>query len=140
MADEEGRSRLPRGTAPACVLVVEDDPLLRRVVVRLLKSWDYEVIEAPDGFQALDRFREGRGRIAAVLLDIMLPGINGVAVAREVRAEDPSLPIVACSAAFNDGVEADLRGAGVRYFLPKPYSSDALRATIDRASVVDGAA
>lgn len=121
-----------------CVLVVEDDALLRRVVVRLLQSWAYEVIEAPDGIEALDRFRESRGRLGAMLLDVMLPRLNGVAVAREVQAEDPALPIVACSAAFDDTVEADLRGAGVRHFLPKPFTSEDLHSAIRLAATSGG--
>src|SRR4051794_37196462 len=115
-----------------CVLVVEDDPLQRRVLLRLLRGWGYGTIEAADGGAAADRFREAIEQLDLVLLDIMLPVRNGIEVAREVRADRPELPIVACSAAFNAAVEADLRRVGVREYLPKPYIADVLRATLAR--------
>ena len=129
----EGES-LTGGGAPACVLVVEDDPLLRRVVIRLLRGWGYRSLEAPDGGAAVDQVRSSRDRLSVVLLDIMLPVLDGVEVARRVRAERPDLPIVACSAVLNTGVEADLRGLGIRDFLPKPYSAEALRDMLVRTT------
>jgi CheY-like chemotaxis protein len=120
-------------SGPACVLVVEDDPLLRRVLVRLLRGWGYGIVEAADGAEALERFREARGWLGLVVLDIMLPVIDGVQVARHVREAAPSLPILACSAAFTDQVQDDLRAAGVVDFLPKPYSADLLQRAVARS-------
>jgi CheY-like chemotaxis protein len=116
------------------ILVVEDDPLLRRVVVQILQTWGYAILEAPDGLQALEQVREGPADLSLVLLDIMLPLLNGLEVARRVLAERPDLPVVACSAALTDEVVEDLRDAGVRVFLPKPYSPEALQATIAQAA------
>lgn len=120
---------------PGCVLVVEDDPMLRRVVVRTLKHWGYTIREAPDGGAALDQVGAAEDDLSVILLDIMLPVLNGIEVARRVHRDCPSLPIVACSAAMSDQVEAELRDAGVRHFLPKPYSADSLRDTLQRAMV-----
>ncbi len=117
-----------------CVLVVEDDPLLRRVIVRILRSWGYTIVEASDGVSALDRVQESWEDLSVILLDIMLPILDGVEVARRVLAERPELPIVACSAALNDEIVDNLRTIGVRVFLPKPYSADALRDTLALAA------
>ena len=119
---------------PACLLVVEDDPFLRRVVVRTLQTWGILILEAADGGAALHQVAEAAGELNLVLLDIMLPVLNGVEVARQLGRDYPLLPIVACSAAMNDEIEAELREVGVRHFLPKPYTAESLRATL-RAAV-----
>lgn len=116
-----------------CVLVVEDDAMLRRVVVRTLINWGYSILEACDGGVAIDQVRESGLTLSVILLDIMLPVLDGVSVARAVLRDRPTLPIVACSAALNADVEADLREAGVRHFLPKPYTAESLREALDRA-------
>ena len=119
-------------TASGRVLVVEDDPLQRRAVVRLLHLWGYDAVEAADGGAALDRYREIHDQLDAMLLDIMLPVLNGVDVAREVSASDPELPIIACSAAFDESIESELRDLGVSDFLRKPYDAESLHATLAR--------
>ncbi|MDB5352913.1 MAG: two-component hybrid sensor and regulator [Planctomycetota bacterium] len=116
-----------------CVLVVEDDAMLRRVVVRTLQSWGFDIREAPDGEAAIDQVCECHSDLSVILLDIMLPLLDGVEVARRVHRDRPSLPIVACSAALDDQIIANLREAGVRHFLPKPYSAASLRATLHNA-------
>ena len=117
----------PEGHAiPRSVLVVEDDEVLRKVIVRHLARWGFTALEARDGGVALDEFRKVRGSLGAILLDIMLPVLDGVEVARHVLAERPGMPIVAYSAAFNDQIEADLRDLGVEDFLAKPFRAEEL--------------
>ena len=123
----------PPSAAPGYVLVVEDDPMLRRVVVKTLLTWGYAIREACDGGAAITEIRHSGPTLRVVLLDIMLPVMDGVSVAREALRDQPDLPIVACSAALNRDVEANLRDAGVRHFLPKPYSADNLRHMLEVA-------
>lgn len=129
MSDEAER----RPGGPGCVLVVEDDLLLRRIVVKILEDWGFAIIEAADGRVALDRLRESGDRMTVVLLDVMLPRVHGVEVARAIGDARPDLPIVACSAALNDGIITELRQVGVRHFLLKPYAASDLRAALDVA-------
>ena len=70
--------------------------------------------------------------MSLILLDIMLPVLDGVEVARRVRADWPDLPIVACSAALNADLEEDLGRLGIREFLHKPFRVEALRAALSR--------
>ncbi len=116
------------------VLVVEDDPILRRVLVKILQSWGFAILEATDGLSALETIDAKADELSVILLDIMLPLLNGLEVARRVGEERPEVPIVACSAALTDDLRADLHDAGVRVFLPKPYSADLLRATLCQAA------
>jgi two-component system, sensor histidine kinase SagS len=112
------------------VLVVEDDALQRRV--RFLSRWGYDPVEAEDGGVAISKTTEANGAFSLILLDIMLPVCDGVEVARYVSAHWPKLPILACSAAFNDHVVEDLHSANVRDFLPKPYPAENLHELVDR--------
>jgi len=119
-----------RGRVPPCVLVVEDEPLVARALVRLLWGWGYTTLEAPDGGAALEQVQKAGSRLSLILLDIMLPVLDGVEVARRVRADWPDLPIVACSAALSADIEEDLRRLGVREFLHKPFRVEVLRAAL----------
>ena len=121
-----------RGGVPLCVLVVEDEPLVAHALVRLLWGWGYTTLEATDGGAALDQVRKAGSQLSLILLDIMLPVLDGVEVARQVRADWPDLPIVACSAALNADLEEDLGRLGVREFLHKPFRVEALRAALRR--------
>lgn len=119
--DQDGPARAGK------VLVVEDDPLLRRVLVKILQTWGYAILEAPDGLSALEQARADGNDVRVILLDIMLPLLNGLEVARHLRVERPGLPIVACSAALTDEVKDDLTRMGVERFLHKPYTPESLR-------------
>ncbi len=115
------------------VLVVEDDEALRRIVVRHLERWGYLIREARDGGVAVAEIRSDAPSLDVVLLDIMLPIVNGVDVARVVRDEKPELPIVAYSAAFNAETQADLRALGVSHMLDKPFRAEQLRTILSLA-------
>lgn len=116
------------------VLVVEDDPVLLTVLTRILQKWGCTTLQAKDGQDALEAIDSNVEKLSVVLLDMMLPLVSGLEVARWVHAECPELPIVACSAALTHDLMADLQEVGVREFLPKPFSPDELRLTLIRAA------
>ncbi|MFO0956947.1 MAG: response regulator [Isosphaeraceae bacterium] len=115
---------------PIKALLIEDDPLQRALVSRLLGWAGFEVKEAADGGVAIDFLVVARESFDLILLDIMLPIADGVEVARQALQVDPDLPIVACSAVLYGDNEHILRRLGVRGFLPKPFTADALREAI----------
>lgn len=128
---EESKDQESRA-ATGKVLVVEDDPLLRRVLIKILQTWGYAILEAPDGLAALEHVRATPDEVRLILLDIMLPLLNGLEVARHVREEQPTLPIVACSAALTDEIRDELTSLGVEVFLPKPYTPESLHSLLIR--------
>ena len=102
------------------VLVVDDDPTVSDVVRRYLEHADYGVTLAADGIAALDAVASRRPDL--VVLDLMLPGLDGLEVARRLRERDPELPIVMLTAL---GDEAD-RVVGLSFgaddYVTKPFS------------------
>jgi DNA-binding response OmpR family regulator len=108
----------------ALVLVVEDDPTMAEMVSYNLRRQGLEVEVAHDGPGGLQR---ARGKdVSLVLLDVMLPYLDGVQVAEQLRAARPDLPILMLTARGEE--EVKLRGfaAGADDYLTKPFSMDEL--------------
>ncbi len=122
MVVQEGRRKAGRK-----ILVAEDDVGLRDVVVEILESSGYEVVPADDGQQAMSYLAAAEEAPAAVLLDLMMPVIDGWGCVRAMRADDRlwQIPIVIMSEA-EEGV-----AAGADMFLRKPFRVDELLETID---------
>src|SRR5438132_11939689 len=109
------------------ILVVEDDPRLAATVERVLAAEDHDVEVAADGNEAL---RRARGRpFDLVVLDIMLPGLDGIAVCRRLRAAGP-VPILLLTAL--GGTEERVRGldSGADDYLVKPFAYQELLARV----------
>jgi DNA-binding response OmpR family regulator len=111
------------------VLVVEDDPRLGRTLARLLTEDRHVVDVATDGGSALDLLEATDG-FEAMILDLGLPDIDGVEVARRVRAGGSLIPILVLTA--RDGLEDRIRGldAGADDYLTKPFSYEELAARL----------
>jgi len=109
------------------ILVVEDDPRLAATVERVLGAEDHDVEIAADGNEAL---RRARGRpFDLVILDVMLPGLDGIAVCRRLRAAG-SVPILLLTAL--GGTEERVRGldSGADDYLVKPFAYEELLARV----------
>jgi DNA-binding response OmpR family regulator len=107
------------------ILVVDDDPDIRTVVKMVLEDAGYVVDVAEDGFAALRAVETTHPD--CVVLDVMMPGIDGHAVLSRIRAGDRgSLPVVMLSAAADDAQAWQAWTEGVDYFLAKPFDADEL--------------
>jgi CheY-like chemotaxis protein len=91
----------PPDDAPARILVVDDDEGVRDTVCDVLTELGYAADPASDGTDALDRFRPGRYRL--VVTDLTMPKMNGLQLARRLRALEPAIPILMFSAAAAPG-------------------------------------
>ena len=114
------------------ILVVDDDSQVREILrKRLLKS-GYEVLEAWDAEVALDLYR--RSPVDAVVTDMVMPGMGGQALIKDLRAQDPDVRIVAISGALDHDVPsllAEAEGLGALETLPKPFTSEQLLGAVD---------
>lgn len=133
------RVALPRRPAAArgAVLVIDDEDSVRRVAARLLRSQGFDVWEAHDGRDALDRFA---GRVAAlrlVLVDLTMPRLGGEDTAREWRRLRPDLPVVLMSGLHQDEMDERFAGLGVSAFLQKPFTLNDFVAKVQAVVNVD---
>jgi PAS domain S-box-containing protein len=93
---DAAQPELPRGRGET-ILLVEDEDIVRGSIARMLKGAGYAVIEATGGAAGLDRFRENRAGIAAVLTDVIMPGMGGAALALEIKKLDSTARVLFCS-------------------------------------------
>ena len=121
---------VPSGTGQA-ILVVDDEEILRVVARAALEQAGYVVLEAEDGASALEVFQREHERIAAILLDVNMPGRSGQEVFQDLRGLDPNVLVIFCSGSISDKKGELLTRGGAKAFLPKPYSArqltDAIR-------------
>jgi two-component system, cell cycle response regulator DivK len=104
------------------VLIIEDNPDARRLVCYVLRRHGYDVLEAGSGEEALEM--AGEDLPAFVLLDINLPGIDGLETARRLRSLGggwASVPIIALTAVSMRGEREKILAAGCNDYLEKPY-------------------
>jgi DNA-binding response OmpR family regulator len=102
------------------VLVVDDDPTVSDVVRRYLERAEYDVTLAADGQGALDAVRDSRPDL--VVLDLMLPGIDGLEVCRRLRHDDPNLPVVMLTALGDEADRVLGLSLGADDYVTKPFS------------------
>jgi signal transduction histidine kinase/ActR/RegA family two-component response regulator len=139
-----GRIRVePAATAFAAVsggtetvLVVEDEPMVRDVVMGVLSRKGYDCLVAEDGLMAVELLRAHADRISAVLTDLGLPKLDGAALVWRLRQTHPAVPILVASGLIEPEVEEELHAAGVRAILWKPYDLASLATAVRRA--IDG--
>jgi CheY-like chemotaxis protein len=108
------------------VLVAEDDDDTRNLVCTILERAGHEVTAARSGAEAWDLARTSRPQ--ALVIDLKMPGMDGLELTEAVRADDglKSLPIVLLTAEVRGWEVAKIFGAGVSSYLPKPFSSAGL--------------
>lgn len=111
------------------ILVVDDEPRIRKLVRDFLVRRDYEVFEAGDGEEALDIFYHEKN-IVLVVLDVMMPKMDGYAVCREIR-ESSTVPIIMLTAKAEETDELNGFACGADEYVSKPFSPKILVARIE---------
>jgi len=110
------------------LLVVDDEPLVRRSTVKTLRLFGYRVCEAEDGESALRVFGEHRGEIAGVILDMVMPGMRGRDVFLALRQRAPDVRVLLVSGCDLDADVKGLLQLGGGGWLPKPFDQAQLAA------------
>jgi two-component system, OmpR family, response regulator MprA len=121
---------------PQRVLVADDDRAIRESLARALDLEGYEVVPAVDGVESLTRVR--KESFDALVLDVMMPGVDGLAVCRVLRADGDRTPVLMLTARQETADRVAGLDAGADDYLPKPFELDELlarlRALLRRAS------
>ncbi len=125
----------PRGRGEL-ILLVDDDAAILHITRQALETFGYRVLTAEDGAQAIALFAVHRTTIAVVLMDMMMPVMNGPALIKALRRIDPQVRMIASSGL--NGNAAAAAAAGVRHFLAKPYLAGTMLELIHRVLVESG--
>jgi len=114
------------------VLIVEDNELNMKLFHDLLEAHNYNTLQTRDGNNALELAREHRPDL--ILMDIQLPGVSGLEVTRQIKADDElkSIPVVAVTAFAMKGDEDRIREGGCEAYIAKPIRIDELISTVQR--------
>jgi PAS domain S-box-containing protein len=123
---------VPRGQNQL-VLVVDDEQAIRQVTRQTLEAYGYRVLVAANGAEAVALYAQNMDRVDLVLTDMMMPVMDGPATIQALRQIRPGVRIVGASGISQNGQVARAAGAGVRHFLPKPYTADVLLRTLAEA-------
>jgi DNA-binding NtrC family response regulator len=113
------------------ILIVDDEPNIRKVLVRLLAKEGYLPVESPDGPSALKAIRMEPPE--TVLLDLRMPGMDGMQVLGEIKALDPDLPVVIITANANVHGSVDAMRHGAHDYLAKPFEHKEVIRIVRRA-------
>jgi DNA-binding response OmpR family regulator len=108
------------------VLIVDDDPQVRKILNRMLSASDYEIYSAEDGQKAIDTV--ARCNPDLIILDIMMPGMSGIEVCKQIREDFPDREIQVLMLSAKDS-QADRRRAleyGANDYVTKPFHIDSL--------------
>jgi CheY-like chemotaxis protein len=124
----------PGAEAGATILIVDDDPDVRRMLVDSIETLGYRVVEAEDGPSGLHEL--GRSMPDLMMVDFAMPGMNGAEVARAAREQRPDLPIVFASGYADTAAIESVAGADA-IVLRKPFLLNELQAVLMNALLTE---
>jgi CheY-like chemotaxis protein len=114
------------------VMVVEDEPAIRRATSNALELLGYDVVCAEDGVQAVAIFEARHAELCGVVLDLAMPRLDGRRTYETMRAIDAEVPVLLTSGYAQEGEVQSVLDLGVKAFLPKPYDARTLAAALSR--------
>lgn len=122
-ANDSGKAFQGRGES---ILFVDDEPALQEVGKAVLERLNFKVIVAVDGEDGLIKATENRATLKAIITDMHMPHMDGLAFVHAVRRTLPDIPIILASGRVDDAVARDFRALGVKARLDKPFSETQL--------------
>ncbi|HWP48143.1 MAG TPA: PAS domain S-box protein [Candidatus Limnocylindrales bacterium] len=126
---EEKHPELPMGHGEL-ILVVDDEVPIQEVTKETLESYGYKVLTASDGAEAVALYAENKEKIQVVLLDMMMPYMDGPATIRALQKLNPQVKIIAASGLKMNGKAVEMAEGGIKTFLSKPYTAEKLLKTL----------
>lgn len=138
VSDATATAESPDEAAPfpalsGAVLLVDDEPRVRRVAARMLARLQLSVLLADDGRSALDLYRQHRAEIRLVIMDLTMPNVDGEQAFEELRRLDPTVKVILTSGNAELELVERFRGRGLAGLLPKPFSLEELRRAVKEA-------
>ena len=115
------------------MLVVEDEEMVAKLVTRVLQRAGYRVIAAKDGVEGVELARQHEGEICWVLLDLVMPRMDGWETLAALRKLRPGIPVILCSGYDEVHAMAGEHAEQPQAFLGKPYTIEALMKAVHQA-------
>jgi two-component system, NtrC family, C4-dicarboxylate transport response regulator DctD len=109
------------------ILMVEDDEQFRPFLRKTLEMLDFDCMSCASGTAAVSAFQRSSDELAAVVMDVQLPGMLGNQAAREMHEHNPAIPIILISGVAEERI---LKDAPYDFFLKKPFTIDQLAESI----------
>lgn len=109
------------GKCTETILVVEDEELLRELLLTILEEKGYHVLTAGDGLEAVEIYKAQHERISLVLTDMGLPKLDGWEVFQQMKAINPTVRAIMASGYFETALRLEMLKAGAKDFIQKPY-------------------
>lgn len=122
-------------TPASCVLVVEDEILVRMFAVDVLEDAGFEVVQAGSGAETKTIMAERSNDLCAVIIDLGLPDCRGDEIALEIRAQCPLLPIVIASGRSEQELVQHFAADKATAILPKPYTEPLMLEVFERLGI-----
>ncbi len=110
-----------RGSRPAFLLLVEDEPFVRDATCQVLQSAGFSVLPAANASEAMELYERNAHRVDLLMTDLVLPGRNGRQLGQALRRLSPAIPILLTSGYIEPGCDTESPETGI-YYLSKPYS------------------
>jgi two-component system cell cycle response regulator DivK len=122
----------PQEATPKTILIVEDNELNMKLFHDLLEMRGYNILQAGDGIEGMKLAREHHPDL--ILLDIQLPGVSGLVVAKSIKDDEnlKTIPIIAVTAFAMKGDEDKIREAGCGAYIAKPISTPGFLKTVEQ--------
>ena len=108
------------------ILVVDDEEAIREITKGTLETFNYRVLTAADGTEAVALYAQHRDDVAAVITDMMMPFMDGPATIRALQKLNPQIKVIAASGLAANDKAAEANPLGVNLFLSKPYTAEKL--------------
>jgi two-component system, cell cycle sensor histidine kinase and response regulator CckA len=103
------------------VLIADDEEMVRKVMVMCMDQLGWTTLEAADGEEAVRVHKEHSGQVDLLLSDFLMPKVNGLEAAQQMRSSDPELPVILMSGFTNEATIESFRAQGFEHFLKKPF-------------------
>ena len=127
---QEVKEEKPLIKGTETILLVDDEDVIREVTREMLESLGYKVLSADSGHDAILQYKKHKERIELVILDMIMPGMNGNEAYKVLKDINPDVPIILSSGYSADGQAREMMDTGVSAFLQKPYLMQDLSFTI----------
>jgi len=122
---DDMQRKAPAWQGTGTIIFADDEPIIRKVTVRMLETLGFRVLAAQDGLEAVELFRqaetERNERIAAIFLDLNMPKLGGQEAMKRIRGLRPDVPIILTSGEDESETFRDLLREAHTFAVPKPY-------------------